>query len=99
MAEPLDALGWMAAENVDYVPRPQALARAINTRERLLGRFCPIPDTRWIRTHVAVTARATRFAEIIKQAHAPAAGGLCQTHQRIQFSVQYAFEQIVSLRL
>ena len=80
-AEPVVAalgglVGRFAAQHVDDVHRTKALSGAVDAGEELLRRQRAIEGRRRIETGVAIAARRHGLAEIAKQAHAPAFGGL-----------------------
>src|SRR4029079_17240397 len=79
-----DALALLAAQHVDQMHGAEPLAGAVDRGERLAGRLGRIPGLRRIDARVAVAACCARFAEIIEQSHAAAAGGFAQAEQGVE---------------
>ena len=78
------ALAGLAAQHVDQVHGAEALAGAVDRRQRLLRRGGGVEGLGRREAGVAIAAGRARLAEIVEQAHAPAAGGLAQAEQRIE---------------
>src|SRR5262249_53605536 len=99
VSQPLHALGRIAAQHVDEMPGPKALAGAVDAGERLLRGFGAVPDARRVQAAVAVAAGRARFAEVSEHADATAAGGLRQADQRLELAVRDALVRLAGLGL
>src|SRR6202012_3781706 len=98
-AQLLDAFGGVAAQDVDQVAGAEALAAAVDRRQRLLRRLGAVPDPGRGDAVVAVAAGPAFLAEIAEQAHAPATGGLGQADQRVELAVGEALVIVLGLGL
>src|SRR6202034_485604 len=84
MPEPGHPLGPVADEDVGEVLRADALAGAVDRRERLLRRHGSVPAFGRLAAIVAIAAaRPLAFAEIPEQDMAAARGGLAIADQRL----------------
>src|SRR6476469_8616979 len=71
-----DLRGVRPTQDVDHVRGAEALAAAVDARQRLARRDGAVPPLRWIQAVVAMAAGAgMRFAKVAKQRLPSAAGG------------------------
>ncbi len=85
MPQPLDALVDLAAQHVDDVAGPEALAGAVDGRERLARKLGAVEARRPLQAAVAVAAAAgALLAEIAQEHLAAAARGLAVAEHRLQ---------------
>jgi hypothetical protein len=81
------SITWPAAALVDPVHGRQ-----------LLHRHRAVERHRRNQAGIAIAARAGLLAEVVEQAHAPAAQGFAQAQHRIELVAQHALEGFVGLR-
>src|SRR5215469_16401666 len=78
---------------------PEALAGAIDAREKLLGGNAAVEPLGWVEADIAIAARLAVVAEIAQE-HLPATlAGFCETQERIELAVLHPLARLGSLRL
>src|SRR5215469_2090684 len=78
---------------------PEALAGAIDAREKLLGGNAAVEPLGWVEADIAIAARLAVVAEIAQE-HLPATlAGFCKSQERVELAVLHPLARLRRPRL
>ncbi len=95
----LDAFRLHPAQHFDHMAGSEALVDPVDGRQQLLHRHRAVERHGRDQTGIAVAARRRALAEVVEQAHPPAAQCFAQAQHGVELHAQHALEGLVGFRL